>query len=197
MPKIVDPEQRRAAFVSATWQVIAEEGLNGATLKRVAAEAGCTTGALTHYFADREELLISALRQVHAAAGERMAVELAWPSPPLERLRAVLEEALPLDETRLREWKVWLAFWGASAGEPALQAENGRRYDEWRGLLSALVTPLTTEAEVATETCLLMSLIDGLGLRLALMAAPAAVQARAEVRAQLAVYLRRFEGRAS
>ena len=53
MPKSVDPTQKRAAFVAASWDVIAAEGLRGATLRRVAAEAGCTTGALTHYFSDR------------------------------------------------------------------------------------------------------------------------------------------------
>ena len=49
--------------------VIATEGLRGATLRRVAAEAGCTTGALTHYFADRQALLTAALQAAQRQTG--------------------------------------------------------------------------------------------------------------------------------
>ena len=62
MPKVVNHEEQRAGFVTASWEVIAEEGLGAATLRRVAAAAGMTTGALTHYFSDREALLVEALR---------------------------------------------------------------------------------------------------------------------------------------
>ena len=168
MPKLVDPGDKRAEFVVASWQVIAAEGLKGTTLRRVAAEAGCTTGALTHYFSDRRSLLVDALRSAQRQAGARMiaAAERA-PSHP-ESLTAVLLEALPLDEPRLREWRVWLAFWAESMHDAGLADENERRYAEWRDLLREVVGPLVRNAdETEQEVAHLVALVDGLGLRLA------------------------------
>ncbi len=168
MPKSVDPSERRAELVAASCEVIATEGLKGATLRRVAAEAGCTTGALTHYFSDRRSLLIDALRAVHYQAGGRMAEAARRASSDLERLKAILLEALPLDEPRLREWRVWLAFWAESMNDAELAEENARRYAEWRELLQEVVGSLTRHgAQAEHEVAHLVALVDGLGLRLA------------------------------
>jgi hypothetical protein len=51
----------------------------------------------------------------------------------------VLLEALPVDEERQLEWKVWLAFWGRAAADERLRSEQERRYAQWRGLLDRLV----------------------------------------------------------
>lgn len=193
MPKIVDHDLRRAEFAAASCAVIAEEGLGAATMRRVAERAGCTTGALTHYFPDRATLLTEALRAAHAAAGARMLAVVKRAAPPIDRLRGVLLEALPLDADRLREWRVWLAFWGATPSQPALAAENAARYVEWRGLLELLLGSLGLEPpERREEAHLLVALVDGLGLQLALQEAAAPAQRR-ECAARLERYLRRFE----
>ena len=88
MPKTVDPAQKRAELVDASWDVIAAEGLKGATLRRVAAEAGCTTGALTHYFPDRRSLLVAALRSAHFQAAARMLEATRRASSDVDRLKA-------------------------------------------------------------------------------------------------------------
>ncbi len=196
MPKSVDPTQKRAEFVAASWDVIAAEGLRGATRRRVAAEAGCTTGALTHYFSDRRSLLIDALRAAHYQAGTRMIEAARATSSDLERLKGVLLEALPLDEPRLREWRVWLAFWAESMNDAELAEENARRYAEWRELLQEVVGPLTRNAaQTEQEVAHLVALIDGLGLRLARHSeGDAALEAQQrECAATLMHYLTRFE----
>lgn len=169
LPKIVDPEEKRAALVAASWNVIAQEGLGAATLRRVASVAGVTTGALTHYFSDRDAFLIEALRAAHVAAGARMLEAAARDLSPKDRLTAVVFEALPLDHNRLTEWKVWLAFWGAAAGDARLLEENRRRYAEWRKLLRALLQPLEKEPKQSGEWAdNLMVFIDGLGIKVTL-----------------------------
>jgi AcrR family transcriptional regulator len=183
MPRVVDHDERRAGFVTASWDVIAEEGLGAATLRRVAAAAGVTTGALTHYFCDREALLVEALRAAHFAAGARMRRAVAAARSDRARLSAVLEEALPFDAARLREWRVWLAFWGEAVGNPRLRRENEERVAEWRDLLEALVAPLVAGAATSgAASAELLSLVDGLGLRLAL--APRATLAREQAAAR-------------
>ncbi|MEO9132788.1 MAG: TetR family transcriptional regulator C-terminal domain-containing protein [Sphingomonas sp.] len=179
----MDPEQKRREFVAASWDVIATEGLSAATLRRVAAAAGCTTGSLTHYFSDRSALLVEALRAAHFATAARMLVVLGSENTPVKRVRGVLHEALPLDATRLREWKVWIAFWAALTGEAELAAENARRYDEWREMVEELLSPLFPDPLILAEQAgLLIAMIDGLGVRLALTDGDAATIAEARRR---------------
>lgn len=160
MPKVVDHDERRASVVAATRAVVAAEGIEAATMRRIADAAGCTTGRITHYFADKDEVLVAVLRSVHLAAAERMARRLTTAAPD-DRLRAVIEEALPLDGARLEEWRVWIAFWGRAAGVPELEAEQRARYDEWSGLVAGLLVLDRDHPHVDR----LLAAVDGIGLR--------------------------------
>ncbi len=166
MPKVVDHAQRRRELVAATWAVVAAEGIEAATVRRIAEEAGCTTGRITHYFADKEEVLVAALRQVHRAAGKRMLAAIGERSG-LEALRAVLAEALPLDQERVLEWRVWLAFWGSAATSTSLQAEQHERYREWRGLLKRVLATAQLSADIDLDQLVdqIVALVDGFGLQ--------------------------------
>lgn len=193
MPKSVDPLERQEEFITASWNVIAREGLAAASLRRVAAEAGCTTGSLTHYFTDRQALLTATLRQAHFAAGRRMQNAAQEARTDFEQLRAVLLESLPLDAIRLREWKVWLCFWGAAMNDDELSDEDSRRYAEWRKLLQRLIAPLHDDP--SRETLLLVSMVDGLGLQLARSRQTGAALKRQQkaCAATLDAYLTRFQ----
>jgi len=170
MPKVVDHDVRRSEVVAATWQVIADEGLEAATIRRIAAAAGCTTGRVTHYFDSKDDVLVAALEAVHEAAAERMGRHLdAAPRDGEATLRAVLLEALPLDDERRREWGVWLAFWGRASTDARLIREHERRYGSWRALLAALVADVIGarpgSAAVRTGVDLVATSIDGLGIQ--------------------------------
>jgi AcrR family transcriptional regulator len=170
VPKVVDHAQRRRELVDATWTVVAAEGIEAATVRRIAEEAGCTTGRITHYFADKEEVLVAALRQVHQAAGRRMVAAIGQ-RRDLAAVRAVLAEALPLDEERILEWRVWLAFWGSAATSARLQAEQHQRYREWRALLKRVLTGAQRDGQLAVGIDLdrlvdqIVALVDGFGLQ--------------------------------
>jgi TetR/AcrR family transcriptional regulator, transcriptional repressor of bet genes len=171
MPKVVDARLRRSEFVDATWRVIRKEGLPAATLRRVAAEARCTTGALTHYFSNREALLVQALRAAHFAAGARMVAAARTVKGDLKRLETLVLEALPLDAVRMNEWKTHLTFWGEACDNEKLRSENARRFAEWGQLLEEYMAPIVPDHKARRrEAILLMGLIDGLALRLVLQA---------------------------
>jgi len=164
MPKIVDHDARRAELVEASWTVIAAEGLEGLTMRKVADAAGCTTGRITHYFADREALVLAALRAVNGATGNRTDVLLSSDAPPREKLILCLEEGLPLDKIRQLEWKVWIAFWAAAASNPDLAKENDARHQGWIKALSPLITAVAPKTDAEHEARILMGILDGLGL---------------------------------
>jgi AcrR family transcriptional regulator len=164
MPKIVDHDARRAELVEASWQVIAAEGLEGLTMRKVAEAAHCTTGRITHYFADREALVLAALRAVNGATGDRTDALLTRDLPAHDKLILCLEEGLPLDTTRQLEWKVWIAFWAAAASNPELAKENDARHTGWIRALAPLIKAVAPRADAEHEARILMGVLDGLGL---------------------------------
>ena len=72
MPKIVDHEARRKELAEAAWRVIRREGLEGASVRNVAKEAGMSLGSLRHYFATQSELLAFSMRMVGERVKERI-----------------------------------------------------------------------------------------------------------------------------
>jgi AcrR family transcriptional regulator len=72
MPKIVDSEARREEIAEAIWRVIAKHGMEAVTVREIAKEACCTTGMLVHYFKNKDELILHALRTTTMRIGGRM-----------------------------------------------------------------------------------------------------------------------------
>jgi len=108
VPKIVDHDARRETIAAALWRVIVRVGMEGASVRAVAAEAGWSPGAMRHYFATKEELIHFGIELQLAripARLERLAAEVAG----RERAEALLRELLPLDADRMAEALVWLA----------------------------------------------------------------------------------------
>ena len=66
MPKKNDRALRREDLAKAAFRVIARDGITGATARKVAEEAGCLPGLLTHYVRTMDELLLIAAE--HTAA---------------------------------------------------------------------------------------------------------------------------------
>jgi TetR/AcrR family transcriptional repressor of bet genes len=167
VPKVVDHAVRRAELVDAAWRVIAEEGLEAATMRRIAEAAGCTTGRVTHYFDSKDDVLVAALREVYRRAAERIRRHIGG-ADAAAVLLDVLVVALPVDEDRQLEWKVWLAFWGRAAADERLRREQEQRYAEWRGLLDMLIRrarPHDAAADRRTAVDLIAGAIDGLGIQ--------------------------------
>lgn len=110
MPKIVDHEKRKARIAKATWQVILKYGMKGASVRNIAREAKLSPGALRHYFPNQNELYAYAMNLVSERVKKRLGKVMKQDLPPVEKVIAILEEFLPLDEESSREMKVWFHF---------------------------------------------------------------------------------------
>jgi AcrR family transcriptional regulator len=127
MPRVVNHEERREEIAEAAWRIIEREGLAGADLRRIAHEAGYTTGVITHYFRNKRELMVSAFGLLVDRSTARMAKASAQAG-----LVEALAQVLPLDEERRREVTVWLALVSASLTDPILAEELRLRYRQAR-----------------------------------------------------------------
>ncbi|MET4059451.1 AcrR family transcriptional regulator [Arthrobacter sp. UYP6] len=131
MPKIVDHERRRAEIVQTTWRVIARRGLDGATLREVAAEAGFANGAIKPYFPAKSDLLEATFRHVFIRTNTRSSAAVEG-LDGFEALRAFCLEVLPLDPDRLDEARVVIAFWQQALRDPAQAEVNDAAMAQWR-----------------------------------------------------------------
>jgi AcrR family transcriptional regulator len=121
MPKIVDWDAKRDELLSATWRVIARDGIARATIRAIAREANCSRGILAHYFDDKADILGSALVMSHRRVAARMDAASAGLTG-LKALRVVMLEALPLDDQRDLEAQIEISFWGRALGTSELRA---------------------------------------------------------------------------
>ena len=130
MPKIVDHDERRLELVDATWRIIARQGLEGATMREIAMEAGFANGALKPYFPTKDTLLEFAFGHVFNRTNQRIAQVTAGKSA-LEALRAFCMEVLPLDEERINEARIVIPFWQKAVNDPQKAEIHQQSMAEW------------------------------------------------------------------
>ena len=165
MPKLVDADERRSELALAAARVIARSGVGAATLREVAAEAGWTTGALTHYFTDKRDLL----RFTFEASLERRRAHGAGRAhlTAAEALRATLVDALPIEHGTLLHWTVTVAFCAQAAADPALALIQRDAYRQFRTDIARLVERAGRSdapgARVEAER--LIAVLDGVALQ--------------------------------
>jgi AcrR family transcriptional regulator len=173
MPKVVDHEQRRRELADAVWRVIRREGVDRASVRTVAAEAGWSPGALRHYFATQSELLAFAMRLVVQRIEGRIAA-LDRAADARESVEQVLHELLPLDDERRAENEVWLAFTARALIDPELRAQHNEIHDALHQACAAALKSLAAagRAQLGPHTALqverLHALTDGLAVHTAL-----------------------------
>jgi TetR/AcrR family transcriptional regulator, transcriptional repressor of bet genes len=171
VPKVVDHEQRREELAAAVWRLASRDGLDAVTLRGVSAEAGWSTGALHHYFADKEELLLFAFKTVADRVGRRVAAARAEASEPLELARALLSIGLPLDDERRDETRLWFAFLGLALTRPALARAQRLAYEQWRRIVADALhearerREIDEDVDVEREAAALVALVDGLAVQ--------------------------------
>jgi len=173
VPKVVDHELRRRELAGAVWRVIRRDGVEGASVRAVAGEAGWSPGALRHYFTTQSELLAFAMRLVVERVEARVA-RLEPAVDPREAVEQRLHQLLPLDDERRAENEVWLAFTGRALIDPELRALHNEVHDALHeACVSAVEAPNalgTTSAglDAALEAERLHALLDGLAVHAAL-----------------------------
>jgi AcrR family transcriptional regulator len=169
----VDHDERREIFAAAALRVIMRAGIAGLTVREVAKEAGFTTGALTHYFRSKDQLLIEASELSARLVRERM-LRAERVRPALEAVRRVVSLALPLTAETRGYWRIWVGYWERSSYDQDVSRVMRLRYDEWRQRLERLLAHARDEGELPAHVDVrlaaqgLVALVDGVGVQVLL-----------------------------
>ncbi|MGW4224482.1 TetR/AcrR family transcriptional regulator [Streptomyces bauhiniae] len=128
-----DHDARREDVSRAVWQVLADKGFGGLTLRAVAAAMGVSTGMLMHYFPAKRALITHALDLLETRTAGRPCRE--HPTPGLATVRAMLLDILPLTPGDTARNRVWVSSWDLSLADDGLAAEQADRYTRLRSSL--------------------------------------------------------------
>ena len=148
MPKIVDHDERRLELVDATWRIIARQGLESATMREIATEAGFANGALKPYFPTKDTLLEFAFSHVFNRTNQRIAQVTAGKAG-LDALRAFCLEVLPLDEERVNEARIVVPFWQRAINDRQKAAIHQQSMDEWLAAIRRFLAEARDNGDVS------------------------------------------------
>ncbi|MEU3303668.1 MULTISPECIES: TetR/AcrR family transcriptional regulator [unclassified Streptomyces] len=175
MPKKVDHDERRREISEALWRIASTRGLDGVSLRDVAAEADISLGRLQHYFRSKDEMLVFALRQINQLAERRIregvekaAAGLGQEPPPRFVLRACVAGMLPLDEHSRIGQLVAAAYFARAVHDERLRAEAQEGIPALRVFFAGLLRRAAERGELPAdrdpddEAMILISLVDGL-----------------------------------
>jgi TetR/AcrR family transcriptional regulator, transcriptional repressor of bet genes len=139
VPRQVDHEERRRHIGAAVLRLIASRGLNAASLRNVAAEAGVSMGTVQHYVTTTQQMLDFAQRYNYERATTRIPRLLAQvPEPRTSRalLRALLVDLLGLDGESREGARLGVAMLAYAVTDPQAAATARVAYDGLTGFLA-------------------------------------------------------------
>ncbi|MFJ5637133.1 TetR/AcrR family transcriptional regulator [Streptomyces goshikiensis] len=151
MPRQVDHAERRRRIADAVCELADERGLEGVTLRDVAARAEVSMGAVQRCFRTKEEMLVFALGHIGERIGARVRARLV--RSPAQSAgtalgHAATEVALLREEHRA-EARVWLAFVAQAAVSEVLAATVQANYAALHESFARLIEEACTDTGAA------------------------------------------------
>ncbi|NBF02920.1 TetR family transcriptional regulator [Pseudomonas sp. Fl5BN2] len=166
----LEPGLRKAELIEATLVCLKRHGFQGASIRKISAEAGVSVGLISHHYSGKDELVAEAYRAItgRVMALLREALDQAAPTPR-ERLSAFFRASFCAELLDPKLLDAWLAFWGAVKTAEAINQAHEHSYAEYRNELGSMLASLAREhawegfdADLAAIS--LSALLDGLWL---------------------------------
>ena len=134
--KRASPEERKLALMEATLALVADHGLQGATVRAIADRAEVTQWLIRHHFSSKEDLI--------TAAYEHHMTTLTGTAR--DRLAAFVRATLTPPVVDQRSLGLWAAFLGTVQQDARMRAIHQQTYDAFRGQLERLIRAALEEA---------------------------------------------------
>jgi AcrR family transcriptional regulator len=171
MPKIINHEDQKILIAEAALKIIHKQGMENVTVRNVAKTMGISIGAMRYYFPKKEHLFIFCMNFVRERTTQRFQ-NLTYPhvDPPLDHVKRILFEMLPVDNERRLYNAVRLSFLSKSLTMPELIPLCKEMYHDLHEVIRQAVQLLfdfgiaRADLDSAFETDRLYSLIEGLCL---------------------------------
>ncbi|POF33972.1 TetR family transcriptional regulator C-terminal domain-containing protein [Roseibium marinum] len=163
-------DERKRTLLEAALTCVAQEGLKGATVRRIAEEAGVTAGLVRHYFGSKNGLITSAyaylIGQLTAEADTRAR---QFTGGANDQLRHFLIANMTMPNLSEEKVSLWATFIGRVRYDTDFADIHREGYRDYLTLLESLIEPVLaahdlprSSAECRRHAIALNGLIDGL-----------------------------------
>jgi len=171
------PAVRREALIEATLKCLKRYGHDGASVRRISAEARVSIGLINHHFpsksglvAEAYDTLASSLQESIRAQAEDNGVS------PRTRMSLFFRASFAPDLLDPELFTVWVVFWSMVAHSAEIRAVHERTYGRYRSLLEKLLGQLSAAGlaprlKLRAAAIALAALLDGLWVELSLSSA--------------------------
>jgi len=168
-------ESRRSALIAAAQSLVAEGGMEAATVRAIADRAGVTGGLIRHYFKSKDELIRAAYRALMDGMTAKGAdATEGVGAGPEERLAAFCAATLRPPVMEASGVVLWAAFMHRIRADADLLALHEAGYLAFRTALEALIVALPRKVlpgQTRAEAIACNALLDGLWIEGALLPA--------------------------
>jgi AcrR family transcriptional regulator len=124
---------RREQILQAALDVALHDGIDGLTVRGVAAQAGLSHGLVHFHFERKDRLVLALLDWVLA---ETLTLHLpedqAGEPDPLQRMSRLLRQEMERLAQEPKRTRLFLEFWALGARHPAMQARIGAALERYR-----------------------------------------------------------------
>jgi AcrR family transcriptional regulator len=157
---------RRQQFIDAAVQVIARDGVDGATTRRIAEEANAPLATLHYCFQTKENLLWAVFEQLAELARANIEASSARGQAASEIASLLLQDnvqwAIDNPEANRAQLEIWL--WAERSNVEFAMRVYNMFIDAWKGFLSTATPPLP-DPELESLTRVIVALIDGFAMQ--------------------------------
>lgn len=138
--------ERRQDLITATLDCVSEFGLQGATVRQIAARAGVTPGLIRHYFSSKDQMLQAAYDEVMTGmTGAVVAAANSTEGNARARLRGFIMANLTPPVADGRTLSLWAAFISHVRVDPNFAEIHRESYLAFRSALEGLVAHVLIE----------------------------------------------------
>ena len=125
--------ERREQILRAAHHVALRQGIDGLTVRAVAARARLSHGLVLFHFKRKEQLVAAVLDRVLAAAlPPHLAGQGEPGNDPMARLQAVLRREVHRLSRDSRQMRLFLEYWALGARQPVIRARVGAALADYR-----------------------------------------------------------------
>ncbi len=161
-------EKRRDDLISAALELVAENGVQGATVRAIADRAGVTPGLIRHYFASKEALT----RTAYETLMQRMIADSATvldsaPDDPVARMAAFVAASISPPVVDPISVGLWASFLHDVRRDKDFRDAHATSYLAFRNLLEDLISKLPNRTDLRAlrqDAIACNAVIDGLWL---------------------------------
>jgi TetR/AcrR family transcriptional regulator, fatty acid metabolism regulator protein len=158
---------RRTQLTRATYQVVSKKGYYNFTIRDIANEAGLSTGLVHYYFKDKDELLLTLLKEMNSNLRNFLTKELEHKDDPADKLLTFIDQAFELVEREKDYFYVIIDFWTQVNHNPRISKANARLYQSYRDECAAMLTEgvkkgIFVDMDIHYTATMIISIVQGL-----------------------------------